>query len=241
MSLVAGSTIRLDTLRRMDVTLKHQPAFSLAVIALGPNEQIKVEPGAMVSHSDGLTTETAAQGGFLGGLKRMVAGESFFQNTWKAPASGGEILLTTSLLGDMVTLEIGGGEFLLASGAYVASEMGVSMDASWGGSKGFFGGGGLVLLKVGGHGKLIASSFGAIEERTLAPGQKYIVDTGHIVGFSASVQFSVKKSGGWKSTILGGEGLVCELTGPGRVLMQTRSDTGFVNWLVPKLPTKSSN
>lgn len=225
----------------MDATLKHQPAFTLAVVTLAPNEQIKVEPGAMVSHSDGLTTDTKAPGGLFGGLKRMVAGESFFQNTWQAPAEGGEITLTTNLLGDMITLDISAGEFLLASGGYVASEMGVSMDASWGGSKGFFGGGGLILLKVTGRGKVIASSFGAIEERTLAAGQKYIVDTGHIVGFSASVQFAVRKSGGWKSTILGGEGLVCELTGPGRVLMQTRSDSGFVSWLAPKLPTKSSD
>ncbi len=224
----------------MDVTLKHQPAFTLAVVKLAGNEQIKVEPGAMVSHTDGMTTETKAEGGLFGGLKRMVAGESFFQNTWKAPSAGGEITLTTNLLGDMITLDIGStGEFMLASGGYVASEMGVNMDSSWGGSKGFFGGGGLILLKVSGNGKVIASSFGAIEERTLAAGQKYIVDTGHIVGFSASVQFAVKKSGSWKSTILGGEGLVCELTGPGRVLMQTRSDSGFISWLSPKLPTKS--
>jgi uncharacterized protein (TIGR00266 family) len=225
----------------MDVTLKHQPSFSLAVIHIGANEQIKVEPGAMVSHTDGMTTETKAEGGFFGGLKRMVAGESFFQNTWKAPASGGEITLAPSLPGDMVTLQVGGGDFLLASGAYVASEMGVTMDASWGGSKGFFGGGGLILLRVSGSGKLVAATYGAIEERILAQGQRYVVDTGHIVGFDASVQFSVTKSGGWKSTILGGEGLVCQLTGPGRVLMQSRSTEAFLGWLIPKLPQKSSS
>ena len=224
----------------MDVTLKHQPAFTLAVVKLGANEQIKVEPGAMVSHSDGMTMETKAEGGLFGGLKRMVGGESFFQNTWKAPGNGGEITLTTNLLGDMTVLDISGGEYLLASGAYVSNEMTVTMDSSWGGSKGFFGGGGLILLRVGGRGKIIISSFGAIEERTLSAGQKYVVDTGHIVGFEASAQFTVKKSGSWKSTILGGEGLVCELTGPGRVLMQTRSDSGFVSWLAPKLPNKSS-
>lgn len=225
----------------MDVTLKHQPSFSLAVVKLAGGEEIKVEPGAMVSHSDGFTTETKAEGGLFGGLKRMVGGESFFQNTWKAPGNGGEILLTTNLLGDMIVLEIGGGgDFMLASGAYVASEMGVTMDSSWSGSKGFFGGGGLILLKVSGRGKVIASSFGAIEERTLSAGQHYTVDTGHIVGFSASIQFAVKKSGSWKSTILGGEGLVCDLTGPGRVLMQTRSDGGFISWLVSRLPNKTN-
>lgn len=224
----------------MEVKLKHQPAFTLAVVNLSGNEEIKVEPGAMVSHTDGFTTETKAEGGLFGGLKRMVSGENFFQNTWKAPGAGGEITLTANLLGDMIVLEMAGNEWLLASGAYVASEMNVVTDASWGGSKGFFGGGGLILLKVSGRGKIIASSFGAIEERTLSAGQHYTVDTGHIVGFESSVQFAVKKSGSWKSTILGGEGLVCDLTGPGRVLMQTRSDSGFISWLSPKLPNKSS-
>jgi uncharacterized protein (TIGR00266 family) len=224
----------------VDVTLKHQPSFSLAVIKVGANEQIKVEPGAMVSHSDGMFSETKAQGGLFGGLRRMVAGESFFQNTWTAPAQGGEITVAPALPGDMVTLELAGADFLLASGAYVASEMDVTMDATWGGAKGFFGGGGLVLLRVGGRGKLVAATYGAIEERVLAAGQRYVVDTGHIVGFDASVQFSVTKSGGWKSTILGGEGLVCGLTGPGRVLMQSRSTDAFLGWLIPRLP-KSSN
>jgi uncharacterized protein (TIGR00266 family) len=224
----------------MDVTLKHQPSFSLAVIRVGGNELIKVEPGAMVSHSDGMYSETKAEGGLFGGLKRMVAGESFFQNTWNAPAAGGEITVAPSLPGDMITLDIAGRDFLLASGAYVASEMGVSMDASWGGSKGFFGGGGLILLKISGNGKVVAATYGAIEERTLAAGQRYVVDTGHVVGFDASVQFSVTKSGGWKSTVLGGEGLVCQLTGPGRVLMQSRSTEAFLGWLIPKLP-KASN
>ena len=224
----------------MDVTIKHQPAFALAVVKLAGNEEIKVEPGAMVSHSDGLTTETKASGGLFGGLKRMVAGESFFQNTWKAPAQGGEITLASTLPGDMITLAISGNEFLLRSGAYVASEINVSMDASWGGSKGFFGVGGLVLLKITGNGKVLACSYGAIEERVLGPGQIYTVDTGHIVGFDATVQFAVQKSGSWKSTILGGEGLVCRLTGPGRVLMQSRSEEAFLGWLLPKLPSKSN-
>jgi uncharacterized protein (TIGR00266 family) len=224
----------------MNVTIKHQPAFALAVVALAANEQIKVEPGAMVSHSDGLTTETKAQGGIFGGLKRMVAGESFFQNTWKAPAQGGEITLAPTLPGDMATLNIGATEFMLRSGAYVSSEMNVNIDASWGGAKGFFGSGGLVLLKVSGSGQVVVCSYGAIEERVLAPGQNYTVDTGHIVGFDSTIQFSVGKSGSWSAALLGGEGLVCRLTGPGRVLMQSRSEQAFLSWLLPKLPTKSN-
>jgi len=224
----------------MEINIKHQPAFSLAVVQLAGNETIQAEPGAMVSYSEGINIETKSKGGLLGGLKRMVAGESFFQNTYTAPPQGGEITLAATLPGDMMSIEIAGSEFMLQSGAYVASEAGVSFDASWGGSRGFFGSGSLILLKVSGGGTVLASSYGAIEERQLAAGQKYFVDTGHIVGFDASVSFQVRKVGGWKSTLLSGEGLVVELTGPGRVLMQSRSEEAFLGWLLPKIPQRSN-
>ena len=224
----------------MDIELRHRPAYSLAVVTLAANEDVKVEPGAMVSYSDGVTVETKAQGGLMGGLKRMVAGESFFQNTYHAPGNGGELTLAQALPGDTIVLEIAGSEFMLQSGAYMASEMNVNVDAKWGGAKGFFGSGSLVLLKVSGQGKLVVGCYGAIEERMLQAGQKYTVDTGHIVGFDGSVQFNVRRVGGWKSTILSGEGLVVELTGPGRVLMQTRSEEAFIGWLLPHIPRDSN-
>ncbi len=224
----------------MQVTLKHQPSYTLAVVTLASNEEVQVEPGAMVSFSDGVAIQTEAKGGLMGGLKRAIAGESFFQNKYQAPGQGGEITLAQSLPGDMKVLQIGQGEFRLQSGAYIASEMGVTTDAKWGGGKGFFGSGSLILLNVGGQGQILIGCYGAMEERVLNPGQKYTVDTGHIVGFDATITFNVRRVGGWKSTLLSGEGLVCELMGPGRVLMQTRSEEAFVNWLLPKIPTKSS-
>lgn len=224
----------------MEITLKHQPSFSLAIVTLGANEEVQVEPGAMVSYSDGIEVETKAKGGLMGGLKRMVAGESFFQNTYKAPGQGGELILAQALPGDSIVLDIGGSDFMLQSGSYMASEMSVSIDAKWGGSKGFFGSGSLVLLKVSGQGKLLAGCYGAVEERILAAGQRYTIDTGHIVGFDSSVNFNVKRVGGWKSTLLSGEGLVVELTGPGRVLMQSRSEEALINWILPHIPQKSN-
>jgi uncharacterized protein (TIGR00266 family) len=225
----------------MQIKLKHQPSYALATAELGPNEKIKVEPGSMVAMSGGVQIETKAEGGLLGGLKRVVTGESFFQNTYTAPASGGEVLLAPAVPGDLGLIAVQPGrDFLLQSGAYVACEMGLTMDTKWGGARGFFGSGTLLLLRVSGTGQVLMASYGALEVRDLTPGQRYVVDTGHIVGFDASVQFQVQRVGGWKSTILSGEGLVVQLTGPGRVFMQTRSDESFVNWLVPRLPSRSN-
>ncbi|HJN17906.1 MAG TPA: TIGR00266 family protein, partial [Armatimonadota bacterium] len=117
---------------------------------------------------------------------------------------------------------------------------GIEVDTSWAGAKGFFGGEGLFLLKCTGTGDLFVSSYGAIHEVTLEAGQQYKVDTGHIVAFEESVTYAVEKVGGWKSTILSGEGLVSTYTGPGRVYMQTRNIDALVAFIAPKLPKQGS-
>ena len=38
--------------------------------------------------------------------------------------------------------------------------------------------------------------------------------------------------------MLGGEGFVVRLTGPGRIYVQTRSPSSFLDWLIPQLPTQ---
>ena len=94
------------------------------------------------------------------------------------------------------------------------------------------------MLEASGTGKLLLSSYGAIHEKNLAAGEKYTVDTTHIVAFNAAMPVERKTVGGLKSTFLSGEGLVVQLTGPGRVLLQTRSPKAFLDWLIPNLPFK---
>jgi len=220
----------------MKVEIKYQPSYSLAIAGLGPNETIRVEAGSMVAMSAGMTLETNAAGGLLASLKRSVfGGESFFVNTYHAPASGGEIMLAPPLPGDLAVMELQGQSLLVQSGDYVASSQGVEVDTKFGGAKTFFASEGLFLLKCTGTGTLLLSSYGAIHERTLGTGEKLTVDTGHLVAFPESIGFAVRAVGGLKSTLFSGEGLVVDLTGPGRVLMQTRSSDAFLTWLVPQV------
>ena len=91
-----------------------------------------------------------------------------------------------------------------------------------------------------GAGDMIVSSFGAIEGRTLAPAEVLKIDTGHIVAFEEGLNYQVNKVGGWKSTLLSGEGLVATFTGPGTLWLQTRSPADFIGWLAPQLPKQPS-
>ncbi len=92
-----------------------------------------------------------------------------------------------------------------------------------------------------GSGKTLLSSYGAIHEMTLAAGQSFTIDTGHLVAFTAGMGFKVRVVGGIKSTLFSGEGLVVDMTGPGKVLLQTRSYDAFLSWLIPKIPRKSED
>jgi len=221
----------------MQVEIRYRPSYSLALVKLDPGEAIRAEAGAMVSMSPGLALETKVTGGLLAGLKRsFLGGESFFMNTYRAPAQGGEIALAPVLPGDMIVRELRDESLLVQSGSYVASSEGINLDTKWSGARTFFAREGLIMLRVSGTGTLILSSYGAIHEVDLGPGESYTVDTGHLVAFTEGMGFKVRTVGGLKSTLFSGEGLVVDLTGPGKVLIQTRSEDAFLAWLIPKLP-----
>jgi uncharacterized protein (TIGR00266 family) len=219
------------------VEIQYRPSYALAVVTLEANESLQAEAGAMVSMSPGVAIDTGAKGGIMSALKRSVlGGESFFMNTYRAPANGGQMSLAPALPGDMAVLELRDEPLMVQSGSYVASSEGVNIDTKWSGAQSFFAREGLIMLKCTGSGTLVLSSYGAIHEMELAQGQSHTVDTGHLVAFTEGMGFKVRTVGGMKSTLFSGEGLVVDLTGPGKVLMQTRSDDAFLSWLIPRLP-----
>jgi len=225
----------------MEYEILYRPSYSLLKVDLSRGESVAAEAGAMVSMSSTIEMQTAAKGGLLGALKRKVlTHESFFINTFTA-GEPGHLTLAPSLPGDIYDMDLAGQTLYAQSGTYIASSPQVQIDTKWGGAKTFFSGEGLFLLKIAGTGKVFISSFGAIHEVDLSAGQKYIVDTGHMVAFAETVQYNVKRVSGLKSTLFSGEGLVCELTGPGKILVQSRSQDSFLSWLIPQLPKGRSS
>lgn len=225
----------------MKITLEHGPAFTWARVQLAAGESVKAESGAMVSMSTSVAIETKMQGGFLGALARKVlTSESFFQNTFTAERGAGEVTFAPSLMGDIHVRELGGAELLLTSGSYLASDPAIDLQTKWGGMKSFFAKEGLFLLRAAGAGSLLFTCYGALVEMDVPP-EGYVVDTGHVVAFEPSLEYSVQKVGGLKSMFLSGEGLVCRFAGRGRLWLQTRSLDAFVGTIVPFLPKRSSN
>jgi uncharacterized protein (TIGR00266 family) len=225
----------------MRTEIRYSPSYAAATIHLDQGESVSAEAGAMLAMTPTVQISTSTKGGMIQGFKRSVlGGESFFLNTYTATGPDARVMVAPALVGDVITWPLTGSTVFVQSGSYLAAPDSIKVDSKWGGSRTFFSKEGLFMLKCEGVGDLIVSSYGAIHQVDLAPGETYIVDTGHMVGWEDTVTYEVQKVGNWKSTILGGEGLVVKLTGPGRTYVQTRSPNGFLDWLIPKLPTQRS-
>ena len=227
----------------MHVDVRYQPSYALALVTLDADESVQVEAGAMVGMSPDLRLSTEARGGVIKSLTRsLFGGESFFLNSYTAVKPGGTVALAPPLPGDINVIEMKGEPLLVQSGSYLASSDGVDVDTTWSGAKTFFGSEGLIMLRCTGYGTLIVSSYGAIHPMELEAGESYIVDTGHLVTFEESIDYNIKTVAGWKSTFFSGEGIVAELTGPGRLTLQSRSQVSFLAWLIPQLrqPSRDS-
>ncbi len=223
----------------MDIQLNYRPAYSMATVKLSPGEAIRAESGAMVGMSDTLSMETSARtqkGGLLKGLARkMLTGESFFLNLFKAEAVAGEVHLSPSNVGDLVVHE-NNGELLIQSTCYVASHPAIDIQTKVAGFKNWFGGKGFFMLKAVGTGPVLLGAFGAIHEVEIT--EDFIVDTGHIVAFEPTLDYKIKRVGSWFSTFFSGEGFVCHFSGRGKLWIQTRNPGEFGKLVGTKLPPR---
>ena len=180
----------------MRYEIAFQPSYSLAIVHLEPGEEIRAEAGAMVSMSSDLTLEakvnSAQGGGIFSALKKAVlTRESFFVSTVKAHDKSGEVTLAPSAPGDITAMEIKK-PILIHAHSYLASTNQISVDSKFAGLNSFVGGEGLFFLKVTGQGTVFMTSIGALYKKTLKPGERYVVDTAHMVAFEEGVTMTTR-------------------------------------------------
>jgi uncharacterized protein (TIGR00266 family) len=214
--------------------IQYKPSYSMLIITLEPNETVTAESGAMTYMTPNIQAHTRKrEKSLLGTLGLTLIGkQSFWVNDYTATNETGTAAFAAAPVGDIETIEITPSKgYIVQKTAYIASTQNVDLDIKWEGfTKGLFGQG-LFMLKATGNGTIFINTFGAIDKHTLEPNQTLIVDNFHLVAFSESCSYKVTKFGGLKETILGGEGLVTQITGPGDIYIQTKNLNEFVNWL----------
>lgn len=218
----------------MKYEIKYKPSYSMLVVNLDSGEHIVAEAGALTYMDPNTEVHTRKrEKSLLGSLGLAVIGrQSFWVNEYTASQGAAEVAFVSAPVGDIEVLEVRANQgYIVQKSAYIASTENVDLDIKWEGfTKGLFGQG-LFMIKAKGSGILFINTFGAIDKHTLRPGQTMVVDNFHLVAFSDTCSYKVTKFGGLKETILGGEGLVTHITGPGDIYIQTKNLKEFVDWL----------
>jgi uncharacterized protein (TIGR00266 family) len=218
----------------MKYEIKYKPSYAMLVVTLETNETITAEAGAMTYMTPNIEAHTRKrEKSLLGTLGlSIIGGQSFWVNDYTALNGVGEVGFAAAPVGDIETMEISPNKgYIVQKSAYIASTPTVDLDVKWEGfTRGLFGQG-LFMLRATGAGSLFINTFGAIDKHSLGVGQTLVVDNFHLVAFSDTCSYKVTKFGGLKETLLGGEGLVTQITGPGDVHIQTKNLNEFVEWL----------
>lgn len=223
----------------MEFKIEQKPSYSILKVTLDKGEKVNAEPGAMVLMKGDIDIKTGTQGGFLKAMLRAaLGGEHVFINQYIAKSES-ELWFAPRVPGDIHPISLDNESYIIQDTSYLAHYGDIEISVAFKGFKGLFAEGELIWLKAKGKGVVWTSSFGGIEEITLSKGEKLTVDNFHFVCMKEGIKYKIKKFGGIKSFILGGEGIVVELEGAGKVILQTRHLPSFIEKLIPFIRRKS--
>lgn len=230
----------------MQHIIKYEPSFPMLQVQLAPQEVLIAEAGTMVARAAHVQMEVKLNAGRSAGffakfkavliaiIRKFVGGDTFFVNHFSSP-QGGWVWLAPPLSGSMKHIPMQGQALIMNAGAYVASAGEIDLKMRWGGLRSILAKEGAFFVEASGQGDLWITSYGAIDEVWV--NGSYIVDNGHLVAFDSTLNFNIRSAGGGLMGFMAsGEGLVCEFTGQGRVLIQSRNTSALVDWVSRMLP-----
>ena len=225
--------------------------MQLVEIELDPGETVVAEAGAMNYMEEGITFETRMGDGskpdeglmdkLWGAAKRKMTGESLFMTHFSNSGHGKRrVAFAAPYPGKILAIDMAevGGELLCQKDAFLCAALGTELGIAF--TKrlgaGFFGGEGFILQRIRGDGMAFIHCCGALIEKELQ-GETLRLDTGCLVAFQPSVEYSIERAGGLKSMIFGGEGLfLTTLSGHGKVLLQSLPFSRLANRIIRSAP-----
>ena len=202
---------------KLDWRIKGE-VLQVVEIDVPQGERVFSETGGMVWMDETILMETSIQKGkdnkgvlgtILQAASRVIQGESIFLNYFGAPSAPGTVSFASAFPGEVLPFELKNGESIIAQrGSFLVGQEEVGLAIEWRGmSAGIFGGEGLVLQRLTGPGLVFLEIDGELTERELAPGQRLLIDAGHIACFESSVAYDIQLQRGFKNIFLGGEGI----------------------------------
>ncbi len=221
----------------------------LVEVELDPGEAVIAEAGAMIYMEDGISFEAKLgdgsnpRAGFfdkvLSAGSRSISGESLFLTHFANQGWGKKhVAFSAPYPGSIIPLDLAmmGGRIIVQKDAFLCAALGTKIAITFNKrlGAGFFGGEGFIMQELRGDGKAFIHAGGTVIERQLN-NEVLRVDTGCIVAYEPSIDFSVEQSGGLRSMVFGGEGIfLATLRGTGKVWLQSMPIRKLIAELSPR-------
>lgn len=218
-------------------------------IELDPGETVIAEAGAMLYMEEGIDFNARMGDGsnpnagffdkILSAGSRLIAGESLFLTHFTNQGWGKKhVAFSAPYPGTIIPINLKqiGGRIIVQKDAFLCAALGTKISITFNKKlgAGFFGGEGFILQQMDGDGNVFIHAGGTVIERQLNS-ETLRVDTGCIVGFEPSIEYSIEQAGGLRSMVFGGEGIfLATLRGTGKVWLQSMPIRKLIAELSPQ-------
>lgn len=222
--------------------------IQLVEVELDPQETVIAEAGAMMYMEESITFEakmgdgSQANQGFMGKLlsagSRILTGESLFLTHFTNKGYGkAHVAFSAPYPGTIIAVDLKNlrAPLVVQKDGFLCAAKGTRFSIVFNKrlGAGLVGGEGFILQKLQGDGKAFVHAGGTVVKKELNGGVLK-VDTGCVVAFEETIDFSVEKSGSLKSMVFGGEGIfLATLRGTGTVWLQSMPIRKLVQALAP--------
>ncbi len=212
-------------------------------IGLEAGELIVAEPGELAWMTQNVqmhtTMQAAGASGFFGAITRALAGGGLFMTEFSTAGGQGAVAFAPKVPGSIVEIEVAPGRaFMIHRHGFMCGSTGAQLGMGFQRrlGAGIFGGEGFVLQRLSGPCKAWVALGGENVTYDLQPGEILRVNPGHVGMFEDSVTFDVTSISGIRNALFGGEGLfLAQLTGPGRIWLQSMTVPGLAHAIGPYL------
>jgi len=213
-------------------------------VHLDPGESVIAVSGELSWMTASINMHTATQhgggGGLFGAIKRAVGGGSFFMTEYSAQGAAGTVAFAAKIPGHIVPVTVAPGqEYMIHRHGFLCATPDAVLNAGFQQSlgAGIFGGDGFILQRLSGTAQAWVELGGEVVTYELAAGESIRVHPGHVGMFEAAVNFDIVRIQGIRNMLFGGDGIfLAQLTGPGRVWLQTLTLSNLAHALAPYLP-----
>ena len=229
----------------------HGNDMQVVAVELDPQETVIAEAGSMnwmdqgiafeAKMGDGSQPDKGIFGKLLDAGKRALTGESIFLTHFTNTGQGKkEVSFAAPYPGSIIPVDLSQmNSILCQKDAFLCAALGTEVSIAFNKrlGAGFFGGEGFILQKLRGDGLAFLHAGGTVIEKELN-NETLLIDTGCIVAFDESLDYSIERAGSLKSMFFGGEGLfLATLRGTGKVYLQSLPFSRLADRIIQHAPS----